>query len=593
LTNSQGRKIRNPIRSTFTTGTGFSLFVSDLKWLKAVSGRRQVEVLRDRQQEVDGIARIPPISIRGEEFEKGVAVVADSLVRLAVPQNCKRLQAVIGVDDVRTAFVPVELFFEVRTESSSKDEKRVFRNARPLTRTARGMCIDVDVRGAKVVELLTTRTQKTRLALGIGSWADAKFRCGGFDSRNPEIKRVLPTGRIGVQQAIEVVFSEPMDAQSTLDAAQLLQPIALGGYDIAFRASFSADQRRMFIRPSQELLADTEYRLMVRKRAEDLNGNPLTRGMVRTLNTRLEEAVGQKVGLFTLIRKSVTPPGRFNKIEDDKRINIFPVAEVEYLVPGKCAKLTMRVDALDGARNVSVAIKAFSGRVICRSGTVNPRAAKNVDCNVRGLRRITIRTTGVGGAAQLSRAMFDCAPQTTQKRQCSFGQMPSTFKIGDTINYNVRCFDYRGALVPPREYNLRVLLVHCATICHEHVEQTILRKTNGSYRVQDHGDFFYLVFQAGFLNDKKTFVETRQIWPQTSTVSVSTMPAGIKVAADSVSGPSPLRAIVVVGSNFTVNASAALGNRKFNFWEDNRNAGPTRWLSFNKPVNRKLNAVYR
>ncbi|KAJ8905602.1 hypothetical protein NDN08_002108 [Rhodosorus marinus] len=592
LMDTQGRKMRNPFRSRFTTGTGFSRFVSDLKWLEAVNGRKQVDVLRDRQQEVEGVARIPPISIRGEEFAKGVAVVADSLVRLALPPNCKRLQAVIGVDDVRTVFVPVEVFFEVRTWSSSKGQKRVFRNARPLTRTARGMSIDVDVRGAKVVALVTKRTERTKPALGIGSWADARFRCGAFDRSNPKIKQVLPAGRIGVKQAIEVVFSEPMDVQSTMDAAQLVQPIALGGYDIGFRASFSADQRRMFIRPSQELLADTEYKLMVRKRAEDLNGNPLTSGIVRTFRTRLEEAVGQKVGLFNLIRRTVRPLGRFNKIEEGKRINIVPVAEVDYLVPGKCAKLTMRVDAVNGARNIAVAVKGVSGRVLCNSGTVNPSAGKNMDCNVRGLDQITIRATGAGGAAQLSSATFDCAPQTTKKRQCSFGRMPSTFKIGDTINYNVKCFDYRGAPVPPQEYNLRVLLVHCATVCHEHLEQTILQKANGSYKVQDHGDFFYLEFQAGFLSDKTTFVETRQIRPQTSTVSVSTMPTGVKVSADSVSGPSPLRAIVVVGSNFTVNALRAPGNTKFKFWEDDRSAGPTRWFIFNKSEVKKLNAVY-
>mmetsp|Transcript_26115 Transcript_26115/g.102456 ORF Transcript_26115/g.102456 Transcript_26115/m.102456 type:complete len:1094 (-) Transcript_26115:221-3502(-) len=590
---TRDQKMRNPFRSRFTTGTGFSLFVSDLKWIEAVNGRRQIDVLRDRQQEVEGIARIPSISIRGEEFGKGVAVVADSKVRLALPQKCKRLQAVIGVDDVRTAFVPIEVFFEVRTWSSSKGQKTVFRNRRPLTRTAPGMSIDVDVRGAQVVSLLTKRTERTKLALGIGSWADARFRCGAFDRTNPKIVRVLPAGRIGVKQAIEVVFSEPMGVQSTVDAARLMQPIALGGYDISFRASFSADQKRMFIRPSQALLPDTEYQLMVRKRAEDLNGNSLTSGIVRTFRTRLEEALGQKVDLFNLVRRSVRPLGRFNKIEEGKRIIIRTVAEVDYRVPGKCASLTMRVDAVNGARNVAVVVKGGSGRVLCSSGSFNPGGGKNMLCNVRGVPQITIRATGVGGAAQLSSATFDCAPRTTVKRTCTFGRMPSTFKIGDTINYNVKCFDYRGVPVPPQEYNLRVLLVHCATICHEHVEQTILRKANGSYKVQDHGDFFYLEFQAGFLSDKTTFVETRQIRPQTSTISVSTMPPGIKVSADSVSGPSPLRTIVVVGSNFTVNALRAHGKAKFQFWEDNRNAGPIRWFIFNKSGDRKLNAIYR
>jgi alpha-galactosidase len=71
--------------------------LSDLTWTYAANGLGPVE--RDRSNGSAGVEDGAPLSIAGEQFDKGLGVAGPSLVIYRLGQNCSNFTASVGIDD--------------------------------------------------------------------------------------------------------------------------------------------------------------------------------------------------------------------------------------------------------------------------------------------------------------------------------------------------------------------------------------------------------------------------------------------------------------------------------------------------------------
>uniref|UniRef100_A0A7S0BQX5 Glycosyl hydrolase family 98 putative carbohydrate-binding module domain-containing protein n=1 Tax=Rhodosorus marinus TaxID=101924 RepID=A0A7S0BQX5_9RHOD len=744
IKDNQGRAMAGTFRSSFKTGTGFSLYISDLDFVRAVNGKERV--LRDKQPFQSAQKVQPPLSIRGTIYSKGLGVHAKSEVVVDLPQGCTRFQAYVGVDDLRRNLEEGELFFEVLA-----DNRRVFYTENPTTKQGPAVYIDTRVAGARRVSFIMTKSARTGPAAAVGTWGDAQFRCGGYDTARPKVTKISPGQGLGINGSIDVTFSEPMDVASTVAATELLLPIALGGYDLGFTTTFSKSLKTMTIKPNQPLLHDTEYQLTIDGSAEDLSQNRLSGNVQRNLKTAAVAPAGERIGLVELVTRGRNPAANFRKtgggggtgtrvrqfnngiamtgysvatfqlpgsgctsisfvagkenarkdgetcrmkmfeatgpqgaeksVFDQEftdstvsatvknrrltnarrlrlvvaksppapgavhcswaavqltcggqqvlltkqevvnrvgnalginkrrsgqpialriptttggggaptKIELKPNVEVKYITPGVCSTLNMRVDAKNGG-SANVQLLSGNGRQLCQTGTLRSGTGRNISCNVRGVSRLTLKATGSGGVAEISNANFNCAKGSREPR-CEFGNFPANFKVKDEVCYSATCYNFKGQVLPASAVSWVTKIIHCQALCHEHEEETT-NGNRGCYTIPDHGDFFFMEFDVIARDGDAETVSTRQVRPQTVSVTVTTMPPGISVGVDSLAGPSPLKSIVIVGAKFTANVPSESGRNTFKFWDDNRNAPGDRPFQFNKAGTRTYNAVY-
>jgi len=386
-----------------------------------------------------------------------------------------------------------------------------------------------------------------------------------------------------------------MDIVSSIEATEMLLPVALGGYEIGFTAKFSADQTRMIIQPNQQLLYDTSYLVTIRSSARDLVGNELRGDVERQFMTRTIYARGLKIRVAKLIPQVVDPPEALTGAGGGRNevLRLRSDVSVEYITPGVCSTLKMMVAANPSGLDLDLRVTGDRGQGLCRArGISGSDEWIPLECSVKDQNTFKLIATGGTGIVRLSDAVLECSSGARQSRCFFDSDMPESFRVHDKIIFGAKCYNYEGDLIPASMYVFTVKLIHCQTICHSHVELVRERSDYGQYTVPDHGDFFFVEIDLGMRDSRNVIIASTQIRPQTVTVRVTTKPPGIKVAVDSLSGLSPLKSIVVVGSNFTVNVPTRSYGGDFRGWDDNPGVGPTRSLLFNRPGTRDYNAFY-
>ncbi|KAJ8908878.1 hypothetical protein NDN08_005582 [Rhodosorus marinus] len=365
---TQGRKLQGIFASEFTTGTGFSAYVSDLEFLKEENGG-SFPVLRDEHQYQKAQDFTPPLSLRGRVHEKGLGVQAYSEVEVDVPGGCTRFQSDAGIDDFRRIFESGEMFFEVL-----KDGERVYRNEIFVTKTSPALHIDVDVSGAKTVTLIAEKKLFSSSNGALGTWGSAIFRCGGYDMISPTIESVYPTTRIRVDQSIVVKFGEPMDLISTIDATEVYEPIGLGGYDLGISVTFNEQQNEMTVTPLDSLKYDAQYLLRIKNTAMDLASNRLTSTYERNFLTKILKPDGLTIALEELQPQNVSPSSNFEVSdgvgssgiqEFDNGIALIAWSAIEIDLPSECERITFTAGK-EGTRSDGkiLTLKAFAPTTI-------------------------------------------------------------------------------------------------------------------------------------------------------------------------------------------------------------------------------------
>ncbi|ALV44655.1 hypothetical protein MB46_03125 [Arthrobacter alpinus] len=141
-------------------------YASDMQWIGTPAngwGPAEKDLTNGEQGEKDG----PAIMLDGKAYAKGLGVHAASNIKYFVGAQCTAFTAVIGIDDFQATrgFV----IFKVLG-----DGVELF-NSGVLTGSSPAMPINVDLKGAKYVELVVDPNGNN--GNDWADWADAMFRC--------------------------------------------------------------------------------------------------------------------------------------------------------------------------------------------------------------------------------------------------------------------------------------------------------------------------------------------------------------------------------------------------------------------------------
>jgi PKD repeat protein len=188
---------------------------------------------------------------------------------------------------------------------------------------------------------------------------------------------------------------------------------------------------------------------------------------------------------------------------------------------------------------------------------------------------VRLRVTDSVGAtddAQVIISSGNRAPSVTIDTPTS----STTWKVGDPISFSATGTDPDDGTLPPSAFDWQVVILHCPDVdtCHEHPMEGFTGVSSGSFIAPDHEYPARLridvtVTDAGGV----TATASREILPQTTTLTLDTNVSGATLAVDGTAGPAPLTETVIVNSTHVVTAPRQqLGGAVYDFdkWSDKK-----------------------
>jgi glucose/arabinose dehydrogenase len=149
-----------------------------------------------------------------------------------------------------------------------------------------------------------------------------------------------------------------------------------------------------------------------------------------------------------------------------------------------------------------------------------------------------------------------------------------TWRVGDTISFSGSASDAQDGALPPSALSWRFETVHCPTVdtCHTHPGETFDGVTSGSFVTQNHEypsnlRLYLTATDSGGLS-QTTFVD---LYPQTSTLTLASDPAGATLALGSTTGVAPFSTTVITGGLQSISApDQTIGGQAYVFagWSD-------------------------
>jgi serine/threonine-protein kinase len=144
-------------------------YLNDMAYAQIANGWGPVEV--NKATGNTGIDDGGPLVLAGTTYQSGLGAHAPSHIRLYPPQGCTRFKAVVGIDGSSTGPGGGTVTFQVHADGQLRHDTGV------LTRDVAPTPIDVDVTGAKVLDLVVTDGGDGK-DWDISDWADAHLVCG-------------------------------------------------------------------------------------------------------------------------------------------------------------------------------------------------------------------------------------------------------------------------------------------------------------------------------------------------------------------------------------------------------------------------------
>jgi uncharacterized repeat protein (TIGR01451 family) len=148
-----------------------------------------------------------------------------------------------------------------------------------------------------------------------------------------------------------------------------------------------------------------------------------------------------------------------------------------------------------------------------------------------------------------------------------------TWKVGDPIFFAGTATDNEDGALPPSAFRWTLLMHHCPSNCHIHTIQSWTGIAGGSFSAPSHEypswiELTLTVTDSTGLSDTASV----ELQPQTVSLTLNSVPAGLNVVQGAAAGPTPLTRTVIVGSNITVSAQTpqVLGGQTYAFssWSD-------------------------
>jgi PKD repeat protein len=145
----------------------------------------------------------------------------------------------------------------------------------------------------------------------------------------------------------------------------------------------------------------------------------------------------------------------------------------------------------------------------------------------------------------------------------------SLVQVGDVVAYAGGATDPEDGTIAASRLSWQVILHHCpGGTCHNH-SFVSGSGSGGSFIVPDHGDESYFELRltatdSGGLTDTASVT----ILPRTTQLTLSTVPAGLRVAYDGVGATAPLTRTTIVGSTHTIQVPSPQERATFERWSD-------------------------
>jgi glucose/arabinose dehydrogenase/PKD repeat protein len=169
---------------------------------------------------------------------------------------------------------------------------------------------------------------------------------------------------------------------------------------------------------------------------------------------------------------------------------------------------------------------------------------------------VRLRVTDVVGATGIAQVTINSgnhAPTVDIDAPTSATQ----WAVGNTINFSATGSDVDTPNLPDSAYDWAVILLHCPDVnaCHEHPIETYHGMKSGSFIAPDHEYPARLRLDVTVTDPGGvSAVDSVEILPQTTTLTVDSNVSGATLAVDSVAQPGPFTTTVIRGSQHVVTA---------------------------------------
>ena len=190
-----------------------------------------------------------------------------------------------------------------------------------------------------------------------------------------------------------------------------------------------------------------------------------------------------------------------------------------------------------------------------------------------GARTVSVRVSDPLGAKNVASVTIT-AGNTPPVPTISAPSPQLTWRVGDTISFSGSASDAQDGALPPSALSWRFETVHCPTVdtCHTHPGETFDGVTSGSFVTQNHEypsnlRLYLTATDSGGLS-QTTFVD---LYPQTSTLTLASDPAGATLALGSTTGVAPFSTTVITGGLQSISApDQTIGGQAYVFagWSD-------------------------
>ncbi len=387
------------LNATFGTGTTETRYLSDLTWSSATNGWGPAE--RDRSNGDSGAADGTTITLEGATFQKGLGVHAASDIRFAVPSDCSRFRASIGVDDEVGSSGSV--VFRVLLDGVTAQESGT------MTGGSATLAVDLDVSGKSQLGLVVT-TAGDGPDYDHADWADARLICGpaAADTTPPTVTGTFPVSGaagVGTSASPTATFSEAIGSSTVSTSTFVLVPQG-SSTPVAANVTYDVTTRTATLDPAADLTPGTAYTATVvggSSGVKDTAGNALAGDVSWTFTTAAGAATTRYLSDLTWTGMT----NGWGSVEKDqsngelgigdgvtltlngtgfaKGLGAHAASDVRYTVPTGCARLLASVGIDDEVGSLgSVVFQAFVGATkVYDSGVMTgTTATKSVDAAV-------------------------------------------------------------------------------------------------------------------------------------------------------------------------------------------------------------------
>ncbi|HEY6708018.1 MAG TPA: PQQ-dependent sugar dehydrogenase [Actinomycetota bacterium] len=149
----------------------------------------------------------------------------------------------------------------------------------------------------------------------------------------------------------------------------------------------------------------------------------------------------------------------------------------------------------------------------------------------------------------------------------------TTWKVGDVINFSGSATDQQDGTLPASALAWDLTLYHCPSNCHTHPIQSFAGVTSGSFTAPDHQYPSYLELRLTATDSGGlTATKTLRLDPRTVVLTFQTIPGGLSLVVNGVSGTATFTRTVIVGSSNSISAptpqTKAGKSYSFQSWSD-------------------------